>query len=146
MNIAASTISHLRDTAAVCEYVGKRIYRTVVPDSDDLPYVTVQRIGGTRHEHYQDGVSGMRGSRLQINCYAGNPNTADEISEAVRIAMDGMEHTTVGAPPFDQSVGSVSLDDDFDDYEEPVGGGDKGTYSVRQEWHVWHDESVPVRV
>ncbi|NIO43786.1 MAG: DUF3168 domain-containing protein [Burkholderiales bacterium] len=146
MSVVAATISHLRANAGVNLYVGKRIYRTVVPANAALPYVTVQGLGGTTHEHYQGGVAGMRGSRLQINCYAADANTAGDAWETIRLALDGLAHTTLGAAPYDVSNATVMIEDHFDDYEEPRDASDRGTFSVKSEWHVWREEAVPVRV
>lgn len=79
-------ISLLSANAGVSALVGTRIYKSVLPRGYTLPAIAVHRYGGTQ-EYQADGPVGLREDQVQLDCYAEDAETAQQVIEAVRAVL-----------------------------------------------------------
>lgn len=142
MSIKAAISSHLKADAGVAAIVGEDVYQHHAPQTESLPYVTMDTITA-EHHHHQRAASGLVQSSVQISCYSATPAGATALAEAVREALDVLHHVTMGNGANTETLRSAMLDQDIDFYEPPESGQPHGTYSVRQDWTFWHTETVP---
>lgn len=82
-NISRAFRQYLLDQAAVTDLVGNRIYRSVLPQSAELPAVTFAP-GYTRHEHTLSNFAGLAHVRMSVFVYADDPDAGFDIAEAIR--------------------------------------------------------------
>ena len=80
---------YVADNAAVAAIVGVRIYPTQIPQGEDLPAMTYQRVT-TVHDYHLQGVTGRAVALVQWNCYAYTPAVAGQLAETLRLAVDGL--------------------------------------------------------
>lgn len=80
--------------ATVAGLVADRIYPLVLPQKPTLPAVTYQRIS-TPIQYAQGGPS-LATPRLQIDCWAGDYDSAKALAAAVAAVLSGYKGTTGG--------------------------------------------------
>jgi hypothetical protein len=85
----------LSSAAGVTQYVGGRIYPSLIDQGAGLPAIAYEQISGPRF-HEVSHPMGWVESRYQISIWAATYLQACEISDAVRIAIDGYTGVTVG--------------------------------------------------
>ena len=140
MTIEDGLYTYLSSAASVVDVVGSRIHAQIRPQGEVLPAITYQRISST-HERHTTGASGIANARLQIDCWAtgnGGYSRAKDLAERVRNAIDGYR----GAMGQD-TVKSVVLENQTDDYFASDASADVGTYRVSSDYMFWFTESIP---
>ena len=81
-------ISLLTSNAGVSALVSTNVYKSVLPRGYTLPAVAIHRYGGSQ-EYQMDGPVRLREDQIQCDCYAEDPETAQEVAEAVRSVLVG---------------------------------------------------------
>lgn len=76
-------IALLTGNSGVSAFVSSRVYKSVLPRGYSLPALAVHRYGGSQ-EYGFDGPVGLREDQVQIDCYALDSETAQQVLEAVR--------------------------------------------------------------
>lgn len=76
-------ITLMTDDAGVNALVGTKIYKSVLPRGYTLPSIAIHRYGGTKDYEF-DGPVATREDQIQVDCYASDPESAQQVAEAVR--------------------------------------------------------------
>lgn len=85
-------IALLTDNSAVNGLIAGRIYKSVLPRGYGLPAIAIHRYGGSQ-EYQADGPAGTREDQIQLDCYAEDPETAQQVAEAVRTLLASFRGT-----------------------------------------------------
>jgi len=125
-------------TPEVAKLVGFQVYPVAVPKTAVLPFCVYKRNNITRESAlvgpiYQPVVS------LQIASWALNYDTARELGDEVRLALDGRTGTLSGV-----TISDIRLVSETDDYLDPaaVGAQLPPAYEVRQLFQIRWQEST----
>ena len=125
-------------TPEVARLVGFQVYPIAVPKTAVLPFCVYKRNNITRESHltgpmYQPVVS------LQIASWALNYDTARELGDEVRLALDGRTGTLSGV-----TISDIRLVSETDDYLDPaaVGAQLPPAYEVRQLFQIRWQEAT----
>lgn len=78
----------LSSDALIASMVSRRIYPNIIPERAAMPAITYQQISGDR-DHDMDGAEGYVTGRFQINCWDSSYGGAKDLSDIVRMALDG---------------------------------------------------------
>jgi hypothetical protein len=125
-------------TPEVAKLVGFQVYPVAVPKTAVLPFCVYKRNNITRESHltgpmFQPVVS------LQIASWALNYDTARELGDEVRLALDGRTGTLSGV-----TISDIRLVSETDDYLDPaaVGAQLPPAYEVRQLFQIRWQEAT----
>lgn len=77
----------LTSNPAVSGLVAARVYKSELPRGYVLPAIAIHRYGGTR-EYQADGPIALREDQIQLDCYAQDAETAQQVAEAVKALLD----------------------------------------------------------
>lgn len=132
MVIEEALSAHLLADANVSALAGTRGYPLLIPQDGDLPAWAFQKISGARlYSH--DGPSGIAWPRFQITCQAASYSAAKALVNAIRGSLEGYAGTMGGAGGV--PVRGIFVDGEVDGY-----GFDTGTYTVRLDVIIQHEE------
>lgn len=135
-DIGAGVNAKLLSTAAVKAIVADRGFPDVLPQKVTLPAYTFTLISDVP-SHHMGGISGLSEARVQIDCYAATRTIANQLAEAVRIAIDA-QRGTFGT----ESVRTCHLENTFSSPEQPVDGSSEWRYVTTQDYLVWYVQST----
>ena len=107
------------------------------PDTYGIYYV----ISGVHH-HHMEGAAGLANDRFQVDVYSKVPDTADEIQELIRLAIDGYRGTITGMGG-NVYISRILALGDNDVAEPPAGGSDSPYYRYSKDFDVWYKETIP---
>jgi hypothetical protein len=137
--------AHLLADADVNAVVGGRIRKQRAYSEDALPYIVLHIVSGDHIQNMEAG-SGLVSRRMQINSYSTTYELAWVLAEHVRDAIQTFRGT-LGSGANTLDVRSIELDGEGDIDIEPASGPQRGSQNapngVRQDYIVWHAESVP---
>lgn len=102
-------ISLMTADSGVNGLVATRIYKSVLPRGYTLPAIAIHRYGGAQ-EYQADGPVGTREDSIQVDCYAEDPETAQQVAEAVRSLLAPFK----GTLPDGTTVQGTFLERDMD--------------------------------
>lgn len=146
MSLTTAMYAHLLADADVNGLVAGRIRKRRARTSDLLPYIVLHVISGD-HVQNMEGGSGLVARRMQINSYANEYEAAWTLAEHVRDALQTFKGT-LGTGGNTLTVQGIELDGDGDIDIEPASGPQRGSQGapsgVRQDYMVWHAESLPL--
>ena len=149
-SIRAALFSYLSTNAGITALVGSnpaRISPVKLPQGVARPAIVYRRMPakGSQspedegHAHDLLGSAGYAAALFKIDCLADTYGAADQLAEAVRDALDGLNQVTYAGV----KVLSAIIDDELDDFDEPIDGGDSGVYVVSTLYRIVYDEAVP---
>lgn len=135
MSLQTALFERLRDDSGVGAEVGNRITHSVLKESETLPAITYQRIGGSPG-HHMGGSTGLFDVNIQISCYADTPLAANDAAEAVLSSLDKFSGTmgTTNTAAVRDSI----LESSVDTVEPSASNKHKHIYGVNQSWTFWH--------
>jgi hypothetical protein len=81
-------IAVLNGNTGVTALVAGRIYKSVLPRGYVLPALAIHRYGGTQDYSYAGPIR-LREDQIQVDCYADDAETAQQVAAAVRSALAG---------------------------------------------------------
>lgn len=146
MSLHAAIYAHLFADSDVNGVVAEKIRALLADTEDALPYIVFQIISAD-HKSDMTDPSGLVMKRVQINSYETTYELAAILGEHVRDALQGLSGT-LGAGDNTLAVQNIELDGEGDIDIEPASGPQRGSQSaphgVRQDYIVWHAESIPV--
>jgi hypothetical protein len=128
--------------SGITDLVGTRIYPTIAPTSATRPYAVYQIISEAREPHMA-AASELVSKRVQVTCYGSTPDSAEAVAEAFRAEMDGYSGDTMGSGDNATAVRRVLLDGAGEGADPPNIGDQQAIYWKRQDYIVWHHETVP---
>jgi len=132
-SIDESLVTILQASSAVTALAGQRIYPLRALQTAVKPFVLYQRISSVR-QHSHDGPSGLARPRFQVRCVAGSYGQSRQLADAVRNTLDGYSGT-VGSVRIDGIIFQNEIDTD-----DVALDAEASTYSVLQDYFVWHGE------
>jgi hypothetical protein len=134
--IESALVTYLNTVASITAIVGARIYPLEVPQQAAYPAITYER-ESTEHVRSMQGESGLARTSLAVTCWARSYDTAKQLADAVRLAIDGFQGTWGTT-----QVASHLLDET--DFLTPVPGNQpQRLIGVQLDLAIWHGETVP---
>lgn len=95
-----------------------KVYANLAPQNARAPFVTFHRISGQKIRHI-NGPSGLAQTVFQVDVYADANLESRQISDSIRLALDGYKGTvTIGADSV--RIGGVSMQAERDFIESSV--------------------------
>lgn len=125
-------------TPGVARLVGFQVYAIAVPKAAVLPFVIYKRNNIVREAHLA-GPMFQPVVRLQIASWGLYYDTAREVADEVRLALDGHTGTLAGA-----TISDMRLVSETDDFIDPtaVGAQLPPAYEVRQLYEIRWSEAT----
>lgn len=126
-------------TPAVARIVGFQVYPIAVPNTNaDMPFLVYRRANITR-DHELAGPLFRPVVNLQIAAWARNYNAVRELSEEVRLCLDGHTGTLAGV-----TIQDMRLTSEVDDFLDPTVSGSTlpPAYEVRQLYQIRWQEAT----
>jgi hypothetical protein len=127
----------LATTPGVARMVGFQIYPIAVPKSGaTMPLIAYRRVNIQR-ESALNGPMFQPVVSLQLSCWAMSYDSVRDLSDEVRLALDGHTGTLAGV-----TISDMRLVSEVDDYIDPteVGAQLPPAYEVRQLYSIrWHE-------
>jgi hypothetical protein len=131
--VITEMVSWLGSQAAISNSVGSRIYPQELPQRPTLPAITYNQVSAVRVRDLSGPAHKSR-TRVSFSCWANTFLQAHQIADALRQTLDDFYGTSWG----DVEVGHISLDNEFDLFEEEA--GTVGIYRVVQDYIIAHLE------
>jgi hypothetical protein len=134
-------VSYWKTVSAITSRVGSgasaRIKRDAARQKWTAPFIVYTRNGGDVYRHLT-GTAGVRTTIVHVYCWGDSADDADELSEAVKIAMQsGFARTTWG----DTFINRCVIDDvPLDGYDAPIDGSDDKKHWSRVVLRITHTE------
>jgi len=122
----------LRHDADITALVSNRIYPLLLPQEVTYPAISFQLISSQRI-HDIGGPTGRAHPRIQIDCWAETYSGVKDLSNEVRLCLDGFKGT-INA---ETDIGGIYLDGERDIYEVSI-----DIYRVTMDFFVPHGEST----
>lgn len=127
MSAESALIAALQANAGVAALVSTRVFIAGGRQGADYPYVTIQRIS-TEGAAYLDGPSTLEWPRFQIDCWSPVGLTALAVSEAIRVAIDGVSNSGAG----------LSFVATFQDQRGPAPDEETRNFRVSQDYFLYY--------
>ncbi len=128
--------SRLTSQSSVTDLVSTRIYPQAAPQGASLPYV-IYDVGSNPVEA-MSGHAGLTYASFSISCYATTYASVKEISEKIRLALDGWSGTSETV-----LVRSVIHNNSNDVYGNPKDGSSMGIFQVNSSYQVGFVSTIP---
>lgn len=142
MSLRSSLYEYWTAQSGITSVVSTRIYPDVAPTSAVLPYAVFQVISEARQPH-MTAASGLIARRVQVACYGATPDSATTAAEAFRAEMDGFKTAGMGTGGNVTQIRRVLLDGGDTGMEQAQDASQAHKFYHRQDYIVWHTESVP---
>lgn len=127
----------LSDDAAVSALVDDRIYPMVLKQGEKQASIVFTKISG-QGDHHMSGPSRLAQPLYQIDAWAGDPDVATDLANAIKERLDGyrgaMPYGTT-SPQEEVEVLGVFFTDEREDFESEI-----GMYRVSRDYFIWHRE------
>ncbi|MBA3485191.1 MAG: hypothetical protein H0T51_25630 [Pirellulales bacterium] len=121
--------------------VGDRINPDVLPQGEPLPALRYET-NHTDNQHDLSGQSGEAFTRLQIDSYGRTRREANHVAAIVEDLLDGWGGEAIG--PDDQVwVFECTLDNQWDQRDQPAPGSDEYRYIRKQDFVIGHTKPTP---
>ena len=129
------------DTSYNTLVAGRYYPRVNVPQQPTEPFMTHFRVSAD-HQHHFSASSGQVRVRVQVEHWATGYDQARALGQYAREALDSYSGTvTSGANSL--AIGVIYLEDEGDIFDEDLPGSEAYVPGLRQDYIVWHSETVP---
>jgi len=128
--------SRLTSQSSVTDLVSTRIYPQAAPQGASLPYV-IYDVGSSPVEA-MSGHTGLTYANFSLSCYATTYASVKEITEQVRLVLDGWSGTSESV-----LVKSVIHNNSNDVYGTPKDGSSMGIFQVNSSYSVGFVSTIP---
>lgn len=128
----------LRADGGLAALVSTRIYQGYAPQHTAQPYLIFQRVSETV-SHYQLGDSGIVDALYQFRIVAKTSAAAEGIFAALRAVLDN-ERRTFGESGATVTISKISLEGDFEDFDDPQDAGQRGAVNIVADYRFWYRE------
>jgi hypothetical protein len=123
----ADLVAYLKADTAINTMTGGRVFPNIVPQGSAFPAISYNQVSAIRLRNVPDGPTGRAMPRISINSWAAKYLDVKNLSDAVRLRLDGFKGT-MGTT----NVGRITLDNEFDDFAEEA--GTSGVHRVMQDF------------
>ena len=122
----------------VARLVGFNIYPLAVPKDSPFPFILYRRANISRESHLA-GPEYMPLATIQFACWALDYDSARELADEMRLALDGRTGTLANA-----TIQDIRLISELDDFLDPTLQGAQlpPAYEVRQAYQVRWQEAT----
>jgi hypothetical protein len=146
MSVKAALAMHLKNDYGVVvkNSVGVHVYRGLAPPNAPLPRIVLLALGGDPARH-MTAVSGLVQMDFQIQCWADNEVDADNLADAVRLALDHFRGT-LGLAPHTVDARAVFLGRPIDNVIAATDGSGRGRFAAFIPATIWYKETIPTFV
>jgi hypothetical protein len=121
----AAVIAQLKNTTAVTNVVGTRIYPRIAPQDSAKPYIVVMRPPGSLYQHTQNAQIAVARTPIFVGCVGSTYEESRSFSAAVSAALDGSGWT--GSQFWNGTeIASCMQTDDYDQSTYPQLGDEIG--------------------
>jgi hypothetical protein len=131
--VITEMVAWLQAQTAISNSVGTRIYPQKLPQRPTLPALTYSQVSAVRVRDLSGPAYKSR-TRVSFSCWANTELAAHQLADALRQTLDDFYGTSWG----NVEVGHISLDNEFDLFEEEA--GTVGIYRVVQDYIIAHLE------
>lgn len=121
-------VNHLLAAAGLTALVGQRISWVTRPQASQLPSVSLQKISGNPI-YVDEGESGLSRTRIQIDAWGADFDSADQVAQQIHIRLSGAAFTRDGV-----TFRLSHKDNERDNVEQGAGG--EVFYVVRQDFFI----------
>lgn len=122
----AALYAALTADAGVSALVASRVFPKGGRQGVDYPYITYQRIS-TQGAAHLTGASDLDWPRFQLDVWGHSFATARAVADAMRTALDAVEHTAAGL------TFTATIQDERSDFD-----GETGKCRISQDYFIWH--------
>lgn len=129
MSISAAIYSTLKDTDAVFLLCGDRIYPLLASQNAKKPYITYSRISTVRESSLKADTD-IANSRFQVSAWSDNIDEANEVSTAIRGALQR----------FRGSVGGETILDIYVSNENDLYDSEAEIFQIATDYEIWYRE------
>jgi hypothetical protein len=139
LNLKEAIVATLSAHAPTIALVGQSLYPMVVPQSHTPgdPALTY-RIISSLHDTNIAKASGMRSTRVRFRISSAVQGDVEACLEVLRQLFQGLIGPLSGLP-----ICFVTLENEVDDYDEPIPGSDLGTHYKEFDFVFKFRESIP---
>lgn len=141
MTLLEALAVYLNSKSAITDEVGSRIYRGKRPQGTSLPCIVYSKASNL-DQLYQTGTSTLAWTRIQIECIAEKPDTAETIRDAVRDVCQRYSGTITSGEET-VTVVLVMVENDYEDTDEPKDASDTATFYAICDLYVWWRPVAP---
>lgn len=124
--------------SAVSALVGTRIRPDALDDDDTMPAVLFYRTTGVHETRIDGSTAGLAETRLEVHCFANTRKQANEVAEAVRLAMIDFAGIRSGVNIRTSVVDTGQMQS----VDNPVGGTEVYRYVTSQDFRIFFIEDV----
>ena len=130
-NILPAVVSILKSDAGVTALVGSKVYGDFMPEDVQKPALLAY-ITSEVAENCFDGFVGFENARVRVEAYGLTSESADEVAESARNALNGLIGTYYGTPikGVSQATGKIHLVD------IPNDGTDRWQFRTAQSFEI----------
>lgn len=111
-----AVVAYLLANTTLAGLLGNRINWNTRPQGSQLPAIVLQRVSGTT-DYTMDGPSGLKQSRVQIDCWAKTYGSSVAVSRAVKSALSGLR-ADLGST----NIQGAFVDNERQSFEQGAGG------------------------
>lgn len=138
----------LRDSEAVRDRVGGRIYAGHAPANTQGPVIILRVVSRIRDDKYSlDNEIGVTESIVQVDCYDERPALAYELFELVRNRLSGysgeVTHTAANGSETTTFILSATIMREGEIYESPQDASDQWINRYSADFRIFHTQTVP---
>lgn len=131
MSIQTDVRDFLIADAAIAAIIGSRMYPDILPQNVTYPAISYSMAARESVRDIPNGPAGRARPRLTINAWSLVYDQASELSDAIRLRLDGFKGV-MGA----SDVGAIRLDNMFDVFEDEV-----QAYRILNDYIISHVEA-----
>lgn len=136
MSMITDLVARLTGSTSVSAIVVDRVYPQKLPQAPTLPAITYNLVSAVRVRDLE-GPAGKSRHRISINCWGNTYASVRGLADAVRRELDGYGSGYMR----DTFIGSITLDNEIDLFEEDAGRQNVGIYRVVQDYIISHLET-----
>lgn len=127
--------------AAIVTAVGNKVYPKKAPEHQKVtpPYITVRQTSGG-HVMALSGPEGTAYPTVLVICHALDTPAADSLADNVRKLLNGYTTPSWQLPTTNPVIRGIFLEDDSEDWDPDIYGGELGRHTVPLHFKVWHTE------
>lgn len=122
----------LASDAGVAALVSSRVYWGLAPQSVTGDFLALYVVSGNR-DYHMGGASGLRETRVQVDCWASSYGAAKTIARAVESAISGFSGSQSG-----KAFRGAFINSERDDNESDT-ADTASRYRTSLDLIIWHD-------
>ena len=135
-------ISHLQADSTITDEVSTRIYWEAEQGSDPVwPFITLEKVSSLPY-HDLGGSVGVTRTRVEVDAWATEGDTADNIGNLIRLSLDDFRGT-IGNAPYTATVLGITLVDDSSEPIKPSDASPTGVHRARLDFEITYTQSTP---